>query len=64
MAGVVQADMVLEKELRVLHLGSQAAEATPCHTEYSLSNGDLQAHPHSDTLHPTMPQLLKQSQTP
>ena len=42
--GSLQADMVLEKELRVLHLDLQATEET-CHTGYSLSIGDLKAHP-------------------
>jgi hypothetical protein len=39
----VQADMVLEEQ-RVLHLDLQATEET-CHTGYSLSIGDLKAHP-------------------
>ena len=33
----IQADMVLEKELRVLHPDPQAAEAPVCHTGHSLS---------------------------
>ena len=43
--GRVQADMVLEKELRDLHLDGQAAERGLCHTGHSLSTGDLKAHP-------------------
>ena len=41
----MQADMMLEKELRVLHLDPQAAEGTVSHTGHSLSTGDLEAHP-------------------
>ena len=41
--GYKQADMVLEKELKVLHLDPQ--KGTVCHTWHSLSIGDLQAHP-------------------
>ena len=33
----MQADMVLEKKLRVLHLDLLAAEETVCHTGCSLS---------------------------
>ena len=43
--GGVPADMVQEKELRVLHLDQQAAEGICVHTGDSLSIGDLQAHP-------------------
>ena len=43
--GSMQADMMLEKELRVLHLDPQAAEGTVSHTGHSLSTGDLEAHP-------------------
>ena len=43
------ADMVLEKELRALHLDLQAAEGTVCHTGCCLSIGDLKACPYSDT---------------
>jgi hypothetical protein len=47
--GCIQADMMLEKELRVLHLeGSR--RLTVSHTGWSLSIGDLKAHSHSDTL--------------
>jgi len=35
--GSVQADVNLEKELRLLHLDLQAAEATVCHMWPSLS---------------------------
>jgi hypothetical protein len=41
----MQADMVLEKELRVPHVDLQAANETVCHTSHSLSRGDLKAHP-------------------
>jgi hypothetical protein len=60
--GGTQADMVLEKELRVLHLDQQAAESM-CHTGCSLSTGYLKAHPHSDTLLPIRPHLLEQGHT-
>ena len=43
--GSMQADMVLEKELRVPHVDLQAANETVCHTSHSLSRGDLKAHP-------------------
>ena len=43
--GGVPADMVLEKELTVLHLDQQAAEGICVHTGHSLSIGDLKAHP-------------------
>ena len=46
--GSVQADMVPEKELRVLHLDPQ--ESVLQLYAYSLSIGDLKAHPHSDTV--------------
>jgi hypothetical protein len=54
--GGVQANMVLEKELRVLRLDPQAAEGS--HTGYSLSIGHLKAHPDSGTFPPTRPHLL------
>jgi hypothetical protein len=41
--GSVQADMVLEKELRVLHLDQEEQEGTVFRTEQSLSVGDLKA---------------------
>ena len=43
--GGMSVDMVLEKELRRLHLDPKAAEITVCHTNHSLSKGDLKAHP-------------------
>jgi hypothetical protein len=42
--GKTQADMMLEKELRVLHLDPQIAEGD-CYTRPSLNSGDLKAHP-------------------
>jgi hypothetical protein len=59
----MQADMVLEKELRVLHLDPQTAKAAVNHTGHSLIIGDLKAHPLSDTLSPTRPHLLPQGHT-
>jgi hypothetical protein len=56
--GSVQADMVLEKELRGLHLDLQAAEGgTMFLTGQSWSIGDHKVHPQSDTLPPTRPHL-------
>ena len=46
--GSMQADLVLQEGLRVLHLDLQAAEATLCPMGHSLSTGDLKAYPHSD----------------
>jgi hypothetical protein len=40
----IQADMVLEKELRVLHLDSERAEVTKCHTGCSLNIENFKAH--------------------
>ena len=57
--GSVLAYMMLE-EMRDLHLDLQA---TVCHTGHSLSIGDFNACPHSDTLPPTRPHLLKQGHT-
>ena len=56
--GSIQADMLLEKELRVLHLDLQAAERDH-HTGSSLGMVDLKAWPHNDTLCPTKPYLLQ-----
>jgi hypothetical protein len=46
------ADMVLERELRLLHLDMQIAGdcVLPWH---SLSIGNLKTHPHSDIFPPT-----------
>lgn len=49
--GGVQADMKLEKELRVLHLGLHAIGS-------DVREGDLKVHPLSDTLPPTRPSHL------
>jgi hypothetical protein len=57
-----QADVVLE-ELRVLHFDLQVAEGN-CMTRGSLSIYNLKAHPHSDTLPPTRPHLLKKATPP
>ena len=43
--GSVKADMVLEKELRVLRLDPRAAEATVCHTGHSLGICESQNPP-------------------
>jgi hypothetical protein len=48
----MHAGMVLEKELRVLHLDQEAAEVTVSHTRYGLSK-DLKTTPT-----PTRPHLL------
>jgi hypothetical protein len=48
----MQINIVLEKELRVLH-----RKETVSHTECSLSIYDLKAGLHSDTLPPTRPCL-------
>jgi hypothetical protein len=55
---ILQADIVLEKELRVLLLDLQAAKAGQI-----LSIGDLKAHPHSDTILPTASHLIQQGHT-
>ncbi|KAL6063777.1 hypothetical protein STEG23_011767 [Scotinomys teguina] len=52
-------DMVLEKELVVLHLDLQAAEAIVYHTEHSLSKGDLKVHRHNDTFPPISDPVVK-----
>jgi hypothetical protein len=52
--------MVLEKELRVLHLDLKAAEGE---AGCSLSVEDLKAHPHNDTLLTTRLHLLQQGLT-
>jgi hypothetical protein len=59
--GSIQADMVLEKELRILHLDWKATGN--CYTGQSLSIGDLKACPHNDTLPPTRPHPLQQGHT-
>ena len=41
----VQEDMVVEKDPRFLHLGLQEQEVSVCHTEHSLSKGNLETHP-------------------
>jgi len=58
--GSVQADMVLEKELRVLHLDPKAARRKffICTGQSLSARGDLKARPHGDTLPPTRPRLL------
>jgi hypothetical protein len=58
--GGVQADMVQERELRVLHLDPQGAAGNCVHTDCSLSFWDLKAHPHSDTLAPARSHLFQQ----
>ena len=53
----MQADMVLDEEMRVLHLDLQVVEGN-CHIRPSLSIGDLKTHLHSDTLPPPRPYIL------
>jgi hypothetical protein len=52
----MQADVVIERWLRALHLGLQAAGDWP-----DLSFLDLKAHPHSDIPPPKDPCPLRQS---
>jgi hypothetical protein len=54
----VHADMVLEMELRVLHLDPKAVRRRLSHIGKSLSLGDLKTHPYRDTRSPTRPHLL------
>ena len=61
--GSMQAGMVLEKELRVLHLDLQAAGDSEPNWAY-LSLRDLKAQPHNDTLPQTRPHLLQQATSP
>lgn len=56
--GSMQAAMVLEKALRVLHVDLQAAEGACEPTGQSLGIGALKARPHHDTLPPTRPYIL------
>jgi hypothetical protein len=53
----VQADILLEKELRVLHLDLKAAEGDCVPHWHSLNIGDSKLTPR-DTLPPTRPHLL------
>ena len=57
--GSVHVDLVLEKEMRVLHLYPQTTEEVGVHTGYRLSIGDLKDLPDSDTLSSTGSHLLK-----
>ena len=61
--GGMQADMVLEKELRALHLDLRAAEGD-YDGRSSWSILDIKAHLHSDTLPPTRSHLLQQRHNP
>jgi hypothetical protein len=61
--GSVQADMVLEKELRILHLDPMTARKRFFYTGQNLSIGDPKAYLHSDTLPLTRPHLLQQGHT-
>jgi hypothetical protein len=58
--GSVQADMVLEKELRVLRLDLQAVEGdcVPHCCSLSIEERDLKACPQSNTFPPTTPCLI------
>jgi hypothetical protein len=58
--GSIQVDMVLEKELRVLHLDKTAARRGLPSRQLG---GGSQSLPHSDTLPPTRPHLLQQGHT-
>ena len=68
---VVQADMIMEKELRVLNLDLKAARRLFCRQlgEGSLMHWvefeqmNLKTYPHSDTLPPTRPHPFQQSFT-
>ena len=53
--------MVLEKDMRTLHLDLQAVDATMCYTSPGLSIGDLKAQSHCDTLDPIKSHLHQQS---
>ena len=52
----MQADMVLEEYLRVLHLADNK-KSTDSHTKGNLSIRDLKARLHNDPLPPTRPRL-------
>lgn len=52
----MQADVVLEEELRVLHLVDNRM-SPDSHTERSLIKRDLKVYPHSDKLPQTKPSL-------
>jgi hypothetical protein len=56
--GNIQAHVVLEEELRVLHLDLQAARKSSTLGE-GLSIAGLRVHLHSDTPPPTRPHLLQ-----
>jgi hypothetical protein len=53
--GSVQADMVLEKELKSLHLDLKAANRRGFPHWVEPEHENLEAHCHSDTLPPTRP---------
>ena len=70
--GSIQADTVLGKELRVLHpsassskgsrrrrLSTESQEEAPIPHWAELEHKNLKVHPHSDTLPPTRPHLLR-----
>ena len=57
----MQAAMVLEKELRVLHLEDNKRSTDTL--DGILSIGNLKACPHSDTLPPTRLHLLQKATT-
>ena len=61
--GSMQADIVLEKELRGTHLDPQAEGQTMCHVGHNLSIQDLKEHLQIDTLPPMRPRLLQQGHT-
>jgi hypothetical protein len=63
--GSMQADIMLKKELRVLHLDlTKARTRVPFYTVCSLSIRVLKAHLHSDTLPPTRPYRFQQGHFP
>ena len=55
--GSIQADMVLEKELRVLHLDPVATRRLSSTLGKAKALGVLKAHLHSDSFSPTRPHL-------
>jgi hypothetical protein len=57
----MQADMVLEKELRNIQLDPQAAETVVYNTRHFLSIYDFKVSPYCITLLPTRPYLLQQA---
>ena len=61
--GSMQADMVLEKELRVLRFDPQGAGSDLCHWAQFEHRRPQSLPPHSDISFNTRPYLLQQSHT-